>query len=504
LIAAAPPLALYAQNPSSVMWWETPVALAGMLLLCGVTYFIARRLYTSQRAAALAASWTMVLLFGYGLVFQMQGPLTEWGLPFSVSPSTVLPLWGAVLVFGLWWLGRRRVDLNLISTAATVFGAFAAVGPLVMIGVQTGGDLQSLLAKPVKLGAEDPVVLKRPAAPPDVYYLVVSGYANDATLRREFHCDNSGFLKGLERRGFVVAEDCRANYPCPELAMASALNLRYLGDAVGPKSQYETMLSEHRLGKLLIEQGYRYYHLGGPVDGLRTSPLSNDNLRFSRMPTSFTDRLVSLTPLAPWLGEKDRRIQMLDKFERLDLLAQRNGPKLVVAYFTALQPPWTFNYDGGPLTSAMLVDRNERDNYVNQLGYVNARLERTIDAILAWTKGNAVIVVQGDEGPRIYDERTAAEDEGAELRRRTGVLNAVYLPDGKAKGKLTASLSGVNTFRLVLNECFGARLPLLPDRTFYWRGSDANGNPLFRHNISLLDVTDKLDGSAAIVVHQNR
>jgi hypothetical protein len=280
--------------------------------------------------------------------------------------------------------------------------------------------------------------------------------------------------------------------------MASALNMRYLGESVGPKSQYAALLAEHQVGRLLLEQGYRYYHLGGSVDGLRDSPLAQENYRFSRLPTYYTNRLVSLTPLDPWLGDKDRRGQMLERFDRLDQLAQRNGPKLVVAYFSALQPPWTFNHDGGPLTSRMLHDRSQSESYKSQLGYVNYRLERAIDAILAFTKGNAVIIVQADEGPRLVPDHALPADEADDLRRRGGVLNAIYLPHGAARGKVDPAFSPVNTFRLVFRECFAADVARLPDRCFHWHGSAPDGNPLFGHNIALVDVTDELSGARAV------
>jgi hypothetical protein len=494
LLASAAPLALLAQNPAGVLWWEPAAAVGGALLLAGALYLLARRLYSSPPAAALATSWAMLMLFGYGLLLSLAGALSDWGSPISLSSRTVLPLWGALLVFGLWWIGRRGFDVHTVGLCACVFGLFAVAGPLALVAMHTGGDPQALLPSPVNLGSEEPIRLARGADPPDVYYLVVSGYADEATLREKFFCDNRAFLQGLKRRGFALADQSRANYPNPELQMAAALNMQYLGEAIGPKSQYQGLLAEHRVGRLLVEQGYRYYHLGGPVDGLRESPLANESYRFSLMPTAYTDRLISLTPLQPWLGDKDRRTQMLEKFDRLDMLAQRNGPKLVVAYLTALQPPWTFNHDGAPITSRMLHDQSQQESYKHQLRYVNFRLERAIDAILAFTKGNAVIVVQADEGPRLADDRAAPSDEMAKLRQRSGVLCAIYLPRGAAQGKVPAQLTPVNTFRLVFRECFGADVKRLADRSFYWRGSDAAGDPLFGRNLALVDVTEKLAG----------
>lgn len=46
------------------------------------------------------------------------------------------------------------------------------------------------------------------------------------------------------------------------------------------------------------------------------------------------------------------------------------------------------------------------------------------------------------------------------------ILN-VYLVPEQIRKRLYGSISPVNSFRLVLSECFGAQLPLLPDRHFF-------------------------------------
>ena len=66
-----------------------------------------------------------------------------------------------------------------------------------------------------------------------------------------------------------------------------------------------------------------------------------------------------------------------------------------------------------------------------------------------------VIVIQGDHGP----EEGSASD-------RMSILNAIYLGgDEVLEGYST--ISPVNTFRLVLDDRFDARLPLLEDTSLF-------------------------------------
>jgi hypothetical protein len=47
-----------------------------------------------------------------------------------------------------------------------------------------------------------------------------------------------------------------------------------------------------------------------------------------------------------------------------------------------------------------------------------------------------------------------------------GVLNAIFLP-GANRDSLHPSITPVNTFRVILNEYFNARLDLLEDHTYF-------------------------------------
>jgi hypothetical protein len=66
-----------------------------------------------------------------------------------------------------------------------------------------------------------------------------------------------------------------------------------------------------------------------------------------------------------------------------------------------------------------------------------------------------VIIIQGDHA------LAGAKD-------RFGILNAYYLP-GINKDILYPTISPVNSFRIVFNQYFGAKLPLLPDRSYLFQ-----------------------------------
>ena len=76
--------------------------------------------------------------------------------------------------------------------------------------------------------------------------------------------------------------------------------------------------------------------------------------------------------------------------------------------------------------------------------------------------GDIVFATAGDRSRRLGDYLV-----------RLGILNAYLLPDGGAEA-LYASISPVNSFRVILNAYFGHSLPLLPDKSYRTDSSKSN------------------------------
>jgi hypothetical protein len=92
------------------------------------------------------------------------------------------------------------------------------------------------------------------------------------------------------------------------------------------------------------------------------------------------------------------------------------------------------------------------------------RTERAIDAILANSPEPPIIVLQSDHGSGMHLDMESAEK--TDHRERMGILAAVYMPGGRREG-LTDAISPVNIFRVVFNNEFGTKLPLLPSESYY-------------------------------------
>jgi hypothetical protein len=131
---------------------------------------------------------------------------------------------GAILLF----IRRKKIgfgDIHLLMNMITrlVVGYFSVQ----FIGFTLSypwADYQNMTSKMVD--ALD--VPLNPPEKPDIYYIILDGYARADVLSNLYGYDNSDFIKPLEQRGFNMASQSRSNYPRTLLSLASSLNMKYL------------------------------------------------------------------------------------------------------------------------------------------------------------------------------------------------------------------------------------------------------------------------------------
>ncbi|MBC8063721.1 MAG: hypothetical protein H7Y17_02745 [Chlorobia bacterium] len=105
-----------------------------------------------------------------------------------------------------------------------------------------------------------------------------------------------------------------------------------------------------------------------------------------------------------------------------------------------------------------------RAGYADQAKFVGKQMLSAIDKLLASSKEQPVIILQGDHGPKKgLDQASLAKTDVNEC---FPILNAYLVPEA-VKSKLYPGITPVNTFRAIFREMFGDSLPNLPDRSWY-------------------------------------
>lgn len=336
---------------------------------------------------------------------------------------------------------------------------------------------------------------------PDIYYLVIDSYVSNQSFNDYYNFDNSDFTKFLTDKGFYIAEKSKSNYPYTLTSLTSSLNMTYLDEAIKQIKKNKAtdwtpvtnILETNQIVLYLKSKGYKYFNFGAPwytnknknadfnyfyqTDGLNLSPLSHlliDQTIFDpilpKMDCSGQNSFICLGTL------NDRRIFynfLTNEIRELSRIIKQPGPKFVFLHSLMTHTPYVFTDTGDYVPEVVEKSQNWRKNYISNVIFTNSILKDLIGHILESSKVPPVIILQSDEGT--YPDRFRDDGEGEwsnasidEIKEKTGILNAYYLPDIKSN-TLYPSITPANSFRIVLNSIFGENLPLLSDLSFIQR-----------------------------------
>lgn len=488
ILAAYPLLHIAVTNPGQVTAADVlPVLAAGITVAIALVVLL-RPILGNWAAAGLGAAWVVLLFYLYG-------PVNEWWLDwvrngleqrragrawYNAYPQVVhSATWLILAVAGIAWLrnATARVAPALTGTlnvVALVLVALVAVRGAGNLARDSGGDSTRGTAPPVAA----PVAA---AATPDIYFILLDGYARADVLAEHYGFDNSPFLDALRARGFQVSDASRSNFYWTFLSLGSALNLDYvqplLGDALDPASRDRTelyrFLRDNQAARYLRQRGYRFVQLQSTWGGTGSNPFADEFLPCHA--GLFGNEYLRAVADASWLRALESKASLdvanchLRNFETLAMQARSPGPKFVLAHFMPPHHPYLFDHDGNVLRRATISDQFEfqkrlwedRASYVEQLRYVNRRIGEIVARLIADSPRPPAIVLVSDHGPNLRQGIYPTE----ERRIRLSNLTAMYLP-GAPPGYLPADATPVNHLRRVFNLYFDAKLPLLPDRYF--------------------------------------
>ncbi|HZP01420.1 MAG TPA: hypothetical protein VFD30_14105, partial [Terriglobia bacterium] len=268
LFAVFPVLALYGENANQLRPQALLLPLIAVLVFCLVVWAVLAKIGLGRERAALLSSFLMLLLLFYGHGVRaarvLTGALFAGGWSLGATRIAIYTLWSAAFISGLLILRRTDRDWAGTTRLWTVLGiclvSVAFVRALMgEIRQDHGRELKSsnqmLRVAPVGHSGRDR---------PDIFYFVLDGYGRSDVLREIYGYDNTGFLKGIERRGFYVLPESRANYAQTELCIAATLNMDYLQNLIAgldrssdSRRPVDDLIVNNRVTAYLRQRGYR-------------------------------------------------------------------------------------------------------------------------------------------------------------------------------------------------------------------------------------------------------
>lgn len=489
VFAIYPPLYIAAVNPGQVTASVVTIACCIAAVATVVLITLVRLFLSTWLAAGLGAGWLVLLFFSYG-------PANEWWLEILVSgvergsagiqwlsrwPHLIHTLvWVIIAWIGIAQLQRHASRLSARLTGGVNLAAAALITfVLVQFGLNTSGtDVPRSTSGPIMPAPQFP---SNARAQPDIYVIVLDGYARADVLQQHYGFDNQPFLQGLADRGFQVSDSSHANYSWTFLSLGSLLNFDYiqplLGDSLSQSSvdlseAYE-LLRDNAAGRFLKTRGYRTVQLQSTWGGTGSNSAVDEFIPCHA--GLFVNEYLRAIADASWLRVLASKASMdiaschLTNFKSLAAQSKRAGPKFVLAHFLPPHHPYLFDREGNVLRRANFSDQFEyqkrlwedRASYRDQLIFVNRRIGEVIDEILKDSQQPPVIVLLSDHGPNLQQELSRNEHR----RIRLSNLTAVLLP-GASAGTIPDNATPVNLLRRIFNMYFESELPILPDMYF--------------------------------------
>ncbi|MBL7078587.1 hypothetical protein ISS42_02940 [Candidatus Shapirobacteria bacterium] len=491
-MAVFPILSFYLTNISelSLKFIEKPLfySIISAITVTLLLFVLAK----SKNKASLIASLFLLIFFSYGHLSNSLNDKLFIQLPNSIvlGPDKVL----LPLIFGLFIILSAKIlksENKLTGTAAFLkVSLLVLVACLSMVIIKTEYQKKdNALVRPIK--TEDEGLIVRENAP-DIYYLILDGYARQDILQKVYDYDNSEFIDNLEKMGFYVADSSRSNYLHTYLSLPSTLNMRYLDELpekYGPNPASglaaRELTAENEVSQKLKNYGYTIINFASTWEGTDEKyqaditykedeyfKIMGKNIALDETSITFLQTTL-LSPLIKEVWGDALRARTLATLQKLPTIPFQEGKKFTLAHIMAPHPPYVFTAEGNPVPNAELEMADEgidkRQKYLDQLVFISGQIIPVLQKIIQNSPRPPIIILQSDHGPgSIFGEpENWLENYSPEgMSERSGILSAVYFPDQNYKDFYSA-ITPVNTFRILFNNYFGENLELLPDKTFY-------------------------------------
>ena len=487
------------------------------VIMAGTTVaFIALRLILKGSASAAILTGVLgVAYFSYGHVYV--------GLDNQADSRFLLGL-GIPAIIGVGLLlrkGGRSEFVRKICRTLNYATAILIVLPLyqIVLVLLAANTPQESLGLKEPIGLDERVanakLMLDPDGLSDIYYFILDGYPRSGSPAS---FDNSEFIGELESRGFYVDPQARSNYLSTRWSTMSSLNMTYihrpifwhegatLNSTLEERYLHYNTTTDHLLGRVLTDLGYKYIHVSSGWFMTATSRSADIVVNFTPSGRQISG-YVNVDPISSYQFTLENAIRISNEFMRnflqttlmkhvdsascldcsnsdtydwshpfralewLDYMSEVavvDGPKFVFGHLLKPHYPYSFDRhgnvakvideDGNMMLSEWSHDHDPTvENALHgQIIWLNGRLLQVVDAILDDYEEPPIIVIMSDHGRRF--------EFGPGGYNTHDIFAAYLLPRG-GDSVMYPNITSVNIFRVILDYYFELGLGRLDDVT---------------------------------------
>lgn len=353
-----------------------------------------------------------------------------------------------------------------------------------------------------------------PSNPPDIYFIILDGYARSDILQGLYDFDNSNFTNFLFDKGFTIPENNHSNYSRTTLSIPSILNMQYVHTIYPNVEQWpywwlmSPLIQNSQVITALEEAGYLIATASG---GWEITDLAHADLIIRSVPVQINDfeKILLQRSLIGRLGLHTERLvggysfasqrkAILNQFESISDMTQIDETKFVFLHILSPHPPFIFGkngeeiipsygFFGGDASDFPGSADDYKSGYIQQLQYVNQKTEEAIQSILTQSDEPPIIVIISDHGPGLFTDFNSPDNSC--IKERLSNFAAFYFPNVD-NDLVPSDITSVNIFRFIFDQYFGTSYGLL-ENAYYFPQDDVY---LYRYT----DVAARLEESCEI------
>ncbi|RKX21330.1 MAG: hypothetical protein DRP51_04370, partial [Candidatus Zixiibacteriota bacterium] len=212
LFAIYPVLTLYAYNIEQLPIRQILVPACIVLAATAILFLILNLIIKNSQKAALILSGLLLMFFTYGHVNDF------------IRFTSLL-----AFIVGAYYLLRSKKDISRITRITSIISVGLVVAALANITISKFLETAEIELNKYRPEMVQPIRNETNIGSlPDIYFIMLDGYARADILRQIYRYDNSEFLDFLHQRGFHIAGQSRSNYCQTLLSLSSTFNMIYL------------------------------------------------------------------------------------------------------------------------------------------------------------------------------------------------------------------------------------------------------------------------------------
>lgn len=479
MVGIFPIIFIFTNNLSEISGYSLLLPMGIIFGVITISIFLLNKFSKNIQKTNLTISFLLIIFFSIGYVRLWIGNFQIYEIPLAdnrvlIFCYVVITILGLGIIYKIRNIEKPTQIISVISIAILI-----SFVPSIIEDFVISENIQDYSMNKIQFNNNKP----------NIYFIILDGYAGEESLTNDFNFDNSDMINFLNELGFYHINNSFSNYGGTGLTTTSILNMNYLDkiDGYSPNNKLleKKVFSNNLVMKTLKDNGYNTFFIDGGA-AMRDIKVS-DKIFCHETDNGLLQTLIDTSFLTyvyqGFLWKSWEEIRNCGFTELENIGSDVNEPFFVYAHLRTPHDPYTRDIDGNFIQYKERLDQldesTSNERYIYQLKYTNQKMKEIIPKLLTVDK-KPIIILISDHGWEQFPNNPPTD---ADLKQWHSNFEVMYLPDIEEIERYNG-ISPVNIFRMIFDDYFGTKLERLEDRAYYVETSNSE------NELKQIDITN--------------